>query len=198
MVTVCLEGGGNSKNLKIDCRKGFRKLFEKCGFQGHPSLVACGGRDQAFDRFKTELEKASDGDTIMLLVDSEDPVTDINRTWNHLRQRDGWQKPSGTVDEDVLLMTTCMETWIVADRETLRSHFGQHLQENALPPLNDLERRHRKQDILDKLEHATRNCSSPYTKGPKSFVVLGRLNPEIMEQHLPSFRRARRILNQKL
>ena len=50
--TIYLEGGGDSNQLKIRCREGFCKLLEKCGFARRmPKLVACGGRDAAFDRF---------------------------------------------------------------------------------------------------------------------------------------------------
>ena len=94
-------------------------------------------------------------------------------------------------------MTTCMETWIVADYKALRAHFGQGIQLSALPPADDLERRPR-DEVLAKLKHATRNCFAPYEKGTKSFVVLGKLNPATLDSCLPSFQRARRILNTKL
>ena len=197
MVTIFIEGGGKGKDAGSQCRKGFRELLERCGFKGRmPKLVACGSRNEAYNRFESAL-KASGGDIVMLLVDSEDTVADINRTWEHLRQRDKWQNPSGAADEVVLLMTTCMETWIIADRATLRQHFGQSLRESALPALDDLENRNR-QDALSSLERATRNCTAPYAKGPKSFAVLGKLNPDVLEQHLPSFKRARSILGSKL
>ena len=94
-------------------------------------------------------------------------------------------------------MVTCMETWIVADRQALNEHFGNRLQTSALPPLDNLESRSR-QDVQDRLERATRDCPGPYTKGPKSFEILGKLNPSVLEQHLPSFHRTRRILSDKL
>ena len=197
MVEIYIEGGGDSKSGRDRCREGFNKLFRKCGFGNSPRLKACGSRDAAYDRFNNALARASCDDVIMLLVDSEDPVRDISMTWYHLRQGDRWQKPSGAVDEDVLLMTTSMETWIIADRETLREHFGRNFQQTALLPLDNLENRGR-QDVLASLERATRNCHASYTKGPKSFEVLGKLSPEILEQYLPSFVRARRILDQKL
>ena len=198
MVTIFLEGGGKGKDAQSQCRKGFRELLERCGFKGRmPRLVACGSRSEAYNRFERAFERASDGDIIMLLVDSECTVKDINRTWEHLRRRDKWQNPSGAADEVVLLMTTCMETWIVADRATLRQHFGRRLRESDLPALDDLEIRNR-QVVMSRLERATRNCTAPYAKGPKSFAVLGKLNPDVLEQHLPSFKRARSILGSKL
>ncbi len=93
-----------------------------------------------------------------------------------------------------MLMTTSMETWIAADRDALRERYGRHLRENALPSTVNLENRHRN-DVLRALQNAT---NSRYKKGEESFTILGNLNPDTLEQHLPSFRRARRILNEKL
>ena len=60
---IYLEGGGDSTQLTIRCREGFRKLLVKCGFAGRmPRLVACGGRGTAFDRFMTAHETAIAGE----------------------------------------------------------------------------------------------------------------------------------------
>ena len=96
-----------------------------------------------------------------------------------------------------MLMTTSMETWIVTDRDALKSHFGPRLSESALPPVQNMEQRNR-HDILNALQNASRDCLGPYAKGPKSFELLGKLSPHVLEQHLPSFGRTRRILNDKL
>ncbi len=111
--------------------------------------------------------------------------------------RDAWVRPDGVTDDQVLFMTTCMETLIVADREALKEHYDANLQESALPPLANLENRAR-DEVQEKLSLATRNCKNAYMKGKRSFAILGRLNPETLRKHLPSFARARRILNQKL
>lgn len=94
-------------------------------------------------------------------------------------------------------MTTCMETWIVADRLTLRRHYGSGLQESALPPVVDLEQRAR-DEVQEKLVRATRDSSNAYAKGKRSFEILGKLAPSALEKYLPSFVRARRILEEKL
>ena len=147
-----------------------------------PKLVACGGRDSAY---------------IGLLIDSEDPLTDIDKAWAHLAKRDRWQRPRGASDGQVLFMTTCMETWIVADRKALHQHYGKCLQESALPKLEGLEDSNGN-DVQDALEHATRDCDEPYAKGTKSFQILGKLDPEVMEGLLPGFRRARHTLATRL
>ena len=199
-VKIFIEGGTsgpNSKYLQIQCRQGFHKLFEKCGFADRPSLRACGSRNDAYGVFKQSCAYATAHDFVGLLVDSEEPMADIDRTWDHLRQRDGWIKPDGGCDEQVLLMTTCMEAWIVAGRPTLLMYYGQYLQENALPPLVEMESRHR-HDIQEKLDHATRKCKNAYKKGRRSFDVLGKLQPAELREHLPSFARCERVLRDKL
>ena len=105
--------------------------------------------------------------------------------------------PRGATDDQVLLMTTCMETWIVADQSALREHFGREFRPNALPSLTSLENRSTG-DVQSSLENATRDCAAPYTKGPRSYEVVGKLNPDTLESHLPSFGRARRILAGRL
>ncbi len=191
--------GGESKEDQIRCREGFRKLIGKLGFAAGkkmPRLSACGGRNAAFDDFKTAHGCSKEGDYIAMLIDSEDPVADGNKTWEHLKTRDNWDKPAGADDEQVLLMTTCMETWIVADRAALTEHYGHKLQENALPPLIALENRNRK-EVHDKLTQATRNCSNAYAKGKRSFEVVGVLSPTALSS-LPAFARMARVLKAKL
>lgn len=194
---IYIEGGGDSKELHVRCRQGFRQLLERCGFSGRmPRLVACGGRSAAYGDFKTAHE-SNKAEYVAMLIDSEKPVSNPEETWDHLRNCDRWERPDGADDEQVLFMTTCMETWIVADRDTLRQHYGSSLQESALPSLISLEQGNR-QDIQEGLKRATRNCSNAYQKGKRSFEILGKLEPETMESHLPAFQRAKRILNEKL
>ena len=128
---IYIEGGGNSKDLHIRCREGFARLLERCGFSGRmPRLRACGARSEAYSDFKTAHE-SNKAEYVAMLIDSEEPVSDPEKTWGHLKNRDLWEQPNGADDEQVLFMTTCMETWIVADRDTLRKHYGSSLQESA-------------------------------------------------------------------
>ena len=94
-------------------------------------------------------------------------------------------------------MTTSMETWMVADRNALTTHFGPRFNESTLPSVRNLEQRDR-HCILNALQNASRDCPGPYVKGPKSFELLGKLDAQILERHLPSFKRVRRILNGNL
>lgn len=163
-----------------------------------PRIFACGGRRQTFDAFMTAHVHARKGDFVAMLVDSEDPMEDVGRPWEHLagRKGDAWARPEGADADQVLLMTTCMETWIVADQAALKSHFAK-LAESALPSLVDLESRDR-HAIQDALMRATKNCSNAYQKGKRSFAVLAALDPVVLKERLPSFRRMLDVLDRKL
>lgn len=198
-----IEGGGDSKEEKIRCRQAFASLLSNQGFSGRmPKLTACGGRGSAYDDFKTAHRAAQPGHFVALLIDSEDPAAIPEdslqqQTWAHLKQRDNWERPEGASDQQVLLMTTCMETWIAADRATLRTHYSAALNENQLPPTINLESRHR-HVVQEQLERATAATSKPYRKGKRSFDLLAKLNPQALAPLLPSFRRAMAILACKL
>lgn len=189
-VKLYVEGGGDSKELHSRCREGFRKLLEKSGFSCcMPQIIAGGGRNGTYNRFRSAFFANHDPNiTIILLVDSEDPLT--TSPWTHLNKRDGWERPNGASDDQVQLMVTCMETWIMADRQALRHFFGDCLKENRLLPAIELESRpcHEVQTALD---FATRDCgrNRQYHKGDISFQVMAVLTPEILQQYLPNFQR---------
>lgn len=129
-ITIYVEGGGNGNELKERCRKGFQKFFEKAGMRGRmPKVVACGARQNAYDRFCTAVTMTGDHRLPLLLVDSEVPVSDS--PWRHLQSRDAWSRPEGAQDEQAHLMVQVMESWFLADRPALVRHFGQGFRESA-------------------------------------------------------------------
>lgn len=197
-VKIYVEGGGDSKALKIGCRKGFRELLEKAGFlRRMPVIVACGGRGAAYDDFRTALSSTAPDEYPILLVDSESPVA--VGAWEHLNDRDGWGRPTGADNEQAQLMVQCMEAWFLADRDALKQFFGQDLRENALSDNPDIETIP-KDDVLDALAAATRDCGKArkYRKGKRSFELLGRLDAEKLKQELPHFMSLCRVLEAKI
>lgn len=204
-VKIYIEGGGDSKELHVRCRTGFGKLLKKAGFTGRmPAIVACGGRESAYDNFKTAAASNQDAYP-MLLVDSEDRVSnpdeipDSTAAWDHLKSRDNWDRPASVAEDQAQLMTTCMETWILADRKGLEAVFGSNLRTNALLPLDGLEARAR-DEIQESLKDATQDCGREraYRKGRRSFQVLARLDPETLKVHLLHFRRLVQSLERHL
>lgn len=191
---IFLEGGGNVTELRARCRNAFTSLFSKCGLEGKlPRFVACGSRQDAFKRFKTALSDGNDYNFLAMLIDSEDPVEEIELTWKHLKTRDNWAQPRGAIDDQVLFMTTCMETWIIADLSTLATYYGSNFNKKLIPTTN-LESRNR-HEVFGDLVNVS---DGKYSKGKQSFEVLSKINPDAIEPHLPSFQRVRKILNQYL
>ena len=170
-----VEGGGRGDSSLIECRRAFSLLFERAGLKGRmPQVIACGPRQRAFDMFEQAC-KDNHRDSL-LLVDSECAVTHTS-PGEHVRSRrgDGWSKPAGATDDDLHLMVECMEAWIVADRQVLRAHYGQLLQENALPSRENIEEVP-KAELHGALERATRQAGG-YSKGKDSFALLGAVDP---------------------
>ena len=170
-----VEGGGNSKSLRSKCRQGFRIFLEKVGVTGRmPRIVACGSRDNAYDRFKTGHE--SKGVDATLLVDAEGPVT-ADGPWQHLKSRDNWDRPGGATDEQCHLMVEVMESWFLAGKDALQAYFGQGFRRQALPLNPDVEQIS-KQDVLSGLNTAAQGTGKRrYRKGADSFGILASLDP---------------------
>ena len=126
-VYVYVEGGGDSRALKRACRAGLSKFLSKAGLAGNmPRVVACGSRNDAYDRFQTAL---TDGkDIVFLLVDAEGSVAApaaAVKPWHYHKDRDNWNRPKNGTDDQCHLMVQLMESWFIADVEALESKFGQ-------------------------------------------------------------------------
>ncbi len=144
-IKLYVEGGGDSKDLKNRCRRGFRKFIERAGLEGRmPRIVACGGRENAYESFKTACEDG--GVAPMLLVDAEGPVS-TSDPWKHLFDRDGWSRPDGASGGHCHLMVQLMESWFLADRSALAAFYGADFREAALPQNPSVEKI-RKEDVL--------------------------------------------------
>ena len=197
---IFVEGGGDSKELLARCRAGFKQLLENSGFAGRaPRIIPCGSRNNAYDSFQTAHRQGAWA-YVALLVDSEDPVSDSEKPWEHLKRRDDWDRPAGATDDQVFLMTTCMETWIVADRNGMKRFFERHkpcLRAAGLPSLAGLEVRDRHQ-VQDALITTTKDCTNAYAKNRRSFEALANADPAVLRPLLPAFVRLERILNDKL
>lgn len=186
-----VEGGGDAKDLKTECRKGFNLFLQKAGLAGKmPRIVACGSRGKAYDMFCTAVRQGEDA---LLLVDSEAPVAQQAQPghpgnaqsragwlpWHHLYHSDGWYCPQNTKNTQCHLMVQCMENWFLADVGTLQRIFGQEFRPAALPATGRGGVEFvPKADVLRGLEQATRGCGrkNRYSKGRHSFKVLAELD----------------------
>lgn len=169
-VKIYVEGGDVSSTLG-KCRKGFSKFFENATFKRcMPTIVACGGRKQAYDDFCTALKTSKPDEFPVLLVDSEEVVLEKTTKWAHLKKRkgDGWSQPPGATEKHVYLMSVCMESWFLADKTELKKYYGQGFNDKALPQnpsIEDVD----KQKLYGGLKKATaKTQKGEYSKGGHS------------------------------
>jgi len=143
-----------------------------------PRVVRCGGRQQAYEKFRTSHENAGGDDFPILLVDSEAPVVESS-PWEHVRLRpgDGWARPQGASEDQIHLMVQAMEAWFHADKDTLREYYGQAFRTAGLSQRPDIENIP-KADLFAGLQRATQDCQKgEYAKGEHSFQILARIDP---------------------
>lgn len=192
---VFVEGGGsgaNSDSLQSELRRGFAEFFAKTdlGTTRRPRVVACGGREQAFDSFRTAIEQ---GEEALLLVDSETSVNSTHQSppekpwkpWAHLKVQAGWEKPKRAKDDDCHLMVECMENWFLADKENVEAFFGSGFKKAALPA-SAIETVS-KATVYAALQTATQDCKTKaaYRKGAHSFKLLQLIDPTKVEAASP-------------
>lgn len=190
LVTVKLyvEGGGDRRESKTACRKGFSEFIERAGLQGRmPNIVACGPRSKAYDDFKTA--HASGDGIAVLLVDAEGLVKSSTGPWQHLQERDRWNRPEKATDDQCHLMVQIMESWFLADVDAIERFYDDGFRTSALPPNPDIEKVS-KQDVEKGLEGATRDTKKGrYHKAKHSFEILANLDPEKVREASPYAKR---------
>ena len=190
-VKLYVEGGGDSKVLRSQCRKGFRTFFEKAGMAGRmPKVVACGSRGETYRDFKTA---HGNSQSAMLLVDAEGLVT-AKGPWEHLWAQDNWGRPAKATDDECHLMVQVMESWFLADPNALASFYGQGFRPQSLSKNPNIEKVS-KQDVFNRLGTAARETTKGrYDKGRDSYEILGRLDPSKVTNASPYAGRLIRVL----
>jgi hypothetical protein len=182
-VKICVEGGGNDAYTLRICKTAFVRYCEKLVPPGKmPRIVACGSRNDTYNDFMTSVADKN-YDLVGLLVDSEEPVV-APTTTAHLKELDGWVIPKDS-SQTIFLMVQCMESWFIADRQTLFDYYDQYFQRNALPARTDVEAIP-KTTLMYTLEHATRKCQKKkYHKTQHGFAILALLDPGRVEAASP-------------
>ncbi len=174
-VRIYVEGGGEQQLTLTNCRAGFSRFVAKVVKKGRmPRIIASGSRNAAFDDFCTAI-KLHPKETIVLLVDSEDEVSETE-CWKHLKSRDGWDAPASATEQNVYLMVRCMESWFLADKAALQAFYGKKLAINKLPGSTDVENISKK-DVCQRLDHITALVERKYHKTQHGFEIFASLDP---------------------
>ena len=81
-------------------------------------------------------------------------------------------------------MAVCMESWIVADVESLARFYGRKFKRDSLPKAADAETID-KATIMSTLRSATLDTTKgAYSKGTTSFAALGAIDVPVVQQRL--------------
>lgn len=190
-VRIYMEGGGDTSNTKGRLRQGMgeflRELKAKCrDSRRNWNLVLSGGRNDAIEDFAAAHRHARPGELIVLLVDSEGPVSALSPA-AHLRAEGGQTAKllKDAPDDAIHLMVQTMETWIVADPEKLARYYGQGFAVNALPKAADLETVDKGEvaDALARAMHRTRGAGKDgYKKIEHASDLLAKIDPAKVRQ----------------
>ncbi|MGB0383916.1 MAG: DUF4276 family protein [Ardenticatenaceae bacterium] len=171
-IRIYVEGGGDSRNQKAQIRQGFSKFLRKA-LGKNIKVIACGSRTHTFRDFKNALKRHPNAFNV-LLVDSEGPVRKI--PWEHLRERDGWQKPPHTTNEQCHLMVQMMEAWLIADLKALKEFYQQGFNANPIPKTRNIEKISKKQ-LEQALKSATKKTKKgTYHKMKHGPIILARID----------------------
>ena len=180
-IKIYVEGGGNQDRANTLCRKAFSQYFQKIAPENRmPRIMPCGTRKSAYDDFCTALRSPRDNyEVVLLLVDSEDPVQPGRSAWQHLKSRaaDNWDRPASANDAAAHLMVQSMESWLLADKDTLSEFYGQGFLRNSLPQRADVEAVN-KHEVIQALKHASKDTTKgSYQKTEHGYALLGLILP---------------------
>ena len=185
-VAIYTEGGGDRRDAKAAIRQGMDRLLQPLKDAAraralHWKLVPCGGRDEAFRRFRDAVGNGDDA-IVVLLVDAERPVSGAPHL--HLQSWDEWNMDFA--DEDMIhLMVQTMETWMAADPDALSRYYGQNFNGNVLPRRTNLEEV-AKADIERALKRATEHTQKGrYHKVKHASDLLKQIDVERVKARCP-------------
>jgi len=181
-------------------RRGFNGFFN-CVFErarsGRIRISFIAGGATPVKDFCTALGKHPDASNC-LLIDSEKPFADT--CFDRLIERDDWNPPgkSSQYKEDVLWMVQIMESWFLADKDTLESYYGNNFNRNTLPQNSRIEDIP-KGDVLDGLKETTRETQKrKYHKTNHAPDILAKIDPSKVKEASPNCVRIFDVLLQKI
>lgn len=154
----------------------FRKLAIPDGVRVKP--IGCGQRVRALKSFARALSDHPEAFNV-LLVDAEGAV-DTKKPWDHLRslQEEKLAKPRGASDAQAHLMVQVMESWFLADVQTLQSFYGQDFLTSRIPARSDVECVPKAQ-VLQALGEATEKTKKKrYHKTVHAPELLATIDPD--------------------
>lgn len=182
-IRIYVEGGGADNPSRTRMRAGFARFLDSIHQLarqqgGRLRVIPCGSRPSACKDFQTALKSHPEALNI-LLVDSDSAVT--GPVLAHLPAQDRWDC-EGISEDQAHLMVQTVESWLIADPETLAEFYGKDFRASALPKREDVEAIEKK-TVLSSLERATeRTSKGKYHKTRHTPDLLERIRPEVVRR----------------
>jgi hypothetical protein len=181
-VRIYVEGGGDGKNSKLHFRIALNAFFKQPVSIARTKRIrwdvaACGSRNDTHNGFSNDNLLDDPDAAVVMLVDSEGPVTDGHTPKQHLQRRDNWDLRQRH-DDQCHLMVEMMEAWFLADVDALADYYGANFSRTSIPRRDNVEQI-QKQDVTLALERATRHVQKgSYHKGQHSHELLKLISPD--------------------
>lgn len=137
-VRIYCEGGGDGRAKEL-FREGLNSFLAKLKNEARVrkirwTLIACGSKHQTYKDFRLALRTHSTAFNV-LLVDSDGPKTIEQNPWLYLGK-----DPNGQNERHCHLMVQLMETWLIADVDTLQRYYGSEFKRSVVPADANVER----------------------------------------------------------
>lgn len=160
-------------------REAFRRFL---GVSSKVTITLCKDRGNTYNDFCNALKVVTAEETLLLLIDSEELIDAKQSCWDHLRTIDKWVCPPSATNEQVHFMATCVEAWLVADKDELEKFYGQSLNVHTTQNIEMVP----KKDLQDRLETAIKATSKKkYSKSEHVPELLKTLDASVVRKRAP-------------
>ena len=162
-------------------REGFSAFFSGIS-GGKPKVVAGKSFGNTIRAFVFAVEHSSSIN--FLLVDADGP--NDGRLLQKVTANPEWKSGLVVSEDQIHFMVHVMESWLLADKDTLKTYYGQEFRPARLPPNPKVEHIP-KGDIAKGLRDATRHTNKgPYHKTKHAPAILARIDTAKVREAAPS------------
>jgi Domain of unknown function (DUF4276) len=181
-IRIYVEGDAKRKGKysQTSLRQGFHEFFKDLREQAKAKrvrfdIILGGNKSETFKDFQRGI-KSHQGSFVSFLIDSDNEIGENETAKSFLeKQNKSWSWKNVTEDQ-CHLMVQIMESWFVADVETLKSFYGNNFSANAIPKHDDLEKV-AKVDIEKSLKKATeKTAKAEYNKIKHGAELLAKMD----------------------
>jgi Domain of unknown function (DUF4276) len=202
-IQIFIEGGskGQDRFSSQKLRIGFASFLSELVAEAREKKIRfniniCGSTDQTFRIFQSANKKANNSFPCFL-VDSDKPLEADDTPKVFLQREKNWDFEN-IEDNQCHLMVQIMESWFLADVETLKSFYGQNFKHNAIPKQPNVEKI-AKLEVENFLDKATNETSKgKYHKIRHGTELLGKIKTVKVKEKAEHCRRLFETIVKKL